>query len=800
MQLIKCHIENFGKLSDFSINFSSGINIINEPNGWGKSTLAAFLKAMFYGFDAKKDARAFEKERNLYRPWQDGTFGGELDFEVNGKAYRIIRTFGRTEKTDTFQLLDLSTNLEVKDFSCDIGTEIFELDSASFKRSIYIAQNDIATGTSDTINAKLGNLAENTNDINNFENAINRLKNVLNELTPERVTGSIKKRKNYITQLQQELGIVAVARESLESIKAKEQQVVSEIEELLQIRKGYKDDIIVASEEKRKAVLWEQYNALCQDVEAKEQVLQSFEEIFPIRVPEDAEFTEQLQYVNEMTGLIALLKKNKLSDEEKEQYDDLLNMFENGIPMDNEIEEMIAKQSDINKLKEEIAAQEARLHIYEEDLEKEWEPTQEDLSTTYRIPIFMGVGMSLVGVIASALSILNVKIPIEVQPQYLLIGGSIITLLGFIIMILGLMSRRKNKKAKEMRLEVWREKEAELQEKANELSEQIQSMQDDLKKSYDATDAFLKLYKIDCDLEEYEVYLYKLQNQLQDYMRLMELMEETERMYEEYEALHQKIRFFTDDLSLTIDENISIELTEVQKKAVEYRIAKKVLDEAIKKKEKFEKAQDKSFWVKEALCPYTVEELNEMIAQADEKLEDLKGLKAKYYKQFEELQEQLDVWDEKSEELQGQLKIQEEEMQKYKLVKITREYLQKAKEQFTSKYMRPISSAFTKYYEIMTMNQEENWVVDANIDLKVKEQGELRELGWFSVGSQDLLNICMRLALVDAMYRREKPFLILDDPFVNLDNQKVTRANQLLVNVAHEYQIIYFTCHDSRTP
>lgn len=800
MQLIKCHIENFGKLSDFSINFSSGINIINEQNGWGKSTLAAFLKAMFYGFDAKKDARAFEKERNLYRPWQDGTFGGQLDFEVNGKAYRIIRTFGRTEKTDTFQLLDLSTNLEVRDYSCDIGTEIFELDSASFKRSIYIAQNNIATGTSETINAKLGNLAENTNDINNFENAINRLKNILNELTPERVTGSIKKRKNYITQLKQELGIVAVAKESLEAIKKKEQKVVAEIEELLQIRNAYKEDIIVASEEKRKAVLWEQYNALCQDVEAKEQALQSFQEIFPIRVPEDVEFTEQLQYIHEMTGLIALLKKNKLSDEEKEQYDNLLNMFENGIPMDNEIEEMIAKQSDINKLKEEIAAQEARLHIYEEDLEKEWEPTQEDLSTTYRIPIFMGAGMSLVGGIASALSILKVKIPIQVQPQYLLIFGGVMVLFGLLIMILGLNSRRKNKKAKEMRLEVWREKEAELQENANEVSEQIQFMQDDLKKSYDATDAFLKLYKIDCDLEEYEVYLYKLQNQLQDYIRLMELMEETERMYEEYEELHQKIRFFTDDLSLTIDENISIELAEVQKKAVEYRMAKNVFEEAVKKKEKFEKAQDKSFWVKDVLCPYTVEELNEMIAQADEKLEELKNVKAKYYKQFEELQEQLDVWEEKTEELQEQLKIQEEEIQRYNLIKVTGEYLQKAKEQFTSKYMKPISSAFTKYYEVLTMSQEENWVVDANIDLKVKEQGELRELGWLSVGSQDLLNICMRLALVDAMYRREKPFLIFDDPFVNLDNQKVTRANQLLVNVAHEYQIIYFTCHDSRTP
>ena len=136
MKLLACHIDNFGKLCDVSLQFSDGLNVINESNAWGKSTLAAFLKAMFYGLDAKKNAGAFEKERVIYRPWQGGAFGGEVDFEIEGKQYRISRTFGRTEKADEFHLYDLRTNLESYDFSEDIGSEIFELDSASFKRSI----------------------------------------------------------------------------------------------------------------------------------------------------------------------------------------------------------------------------------------------------------------------------------------------------------------------------------------------------------------------------------------------------------------------------------------------------------------------------------------------------------------------------------------------------------------------------------------------------------------------------------------------------------------------------------------
>ena len=125
---------------------------------------------------------------------------------------------------------------------------------------------------------------------------------------------------------------------------------------------------------------------------------------------------------------------------------------------------------------------------------------------------------------------------------------------------------------------------------------------------------------------------------------------------------------------------------------------------------------------------------------------------------------------------------------------------QKAKEQLTARYMEPIAKGFSKYYQMLTGDDRGEWMIDANINLKVREYGELRETKWLSAGYQDLIGVCMRLALVDAMYTEEKPFLILDDPFVNLDQEKVDCGNQLLLSVSEEYQVIYFTCHDSRSP
>ena len=41
----------FGKLSQQTLKLDGGLNIIEAPNEWGKSTWCAFLLAMLYGID-----------------------------------------------------------------------------------------------------------------------------------------------------------------------------------------------------------------------------------------------------------------------------------------------------------------------------------------------------------------------------------------------------------------------------------------------------------------------------------------------------------------------------------------------------------------------------------------------------------------------------------------------------------------------------------------------------------------------------------------------------------------------------
>ena len=135
MKLIKCHIENFGKLQNFDFNFSDGLNSIKHENGWGKSTFATFIKSMFYGLVSTTKRDLDENERKKYLPWQGGNYGGYIDFEVNDKQYRIERFFGKNNSEDTFKLIDLATGKRSGDFSNRIGEELFGLDQEAFERS-----------------------------------------------------------------------------------------------------------------------------------------------------------------------------------------------------------------------------------------------------------------------------------------------------------------------------------------------------------------------------------------------------------------------------------------------------------------------------------------------------------------------------------------------------------------------------------------------------------------------------------------------------------------------------------------
>ena len=100
----------------------------------------------------------------------------------------------------------------------------------------------------------------------------------------------------------------------------------------------------------------------------------------------------------------------------------------------------------------------------------------------------------------------------------------------------------------------------------------------------------------------------------------------------------------------------------------------------------------------------------------------------------------------------------------------------------------------------MSDNADSNmYSFDIHNNLLKNEAGQYREIRFLSSGCKDLAGICMRFAFIDSMYKDKKPFIILDDPFVNMDTFSINNAHRLIEKLAKKYQILYFTCHNSRT-
>ncbi len=176
MKLLKLHIENFGKLSNQDIDFVDEINQIYKENGWGKSTLTFFIKAMFYGMSAKTRGEDYKSERTRFMPWQGGIYGGYIIYQIDGKEYKVTRTFAKTPEGDTFELLDKSTNLIVKNEMKPLGEHIFGVGVETFTMTVFFSQLDFKSSLNDSISSSLVGLDKYQNDLDKVDKAIKILK------------------------------------------------------------------------------------------------------------------------------------------------------------------------------------------------------------------------------------------------------------------------------------------------------------------------------------------------------------------------------------------------------------------------------------------------------------------------------------------------------------------------------------------------------------------------------------------------------------------------------------------------
>ncbi len=720
MKILQCHIENFGKWSDKTFDFSEGCNSFCEENGWGKSTLAAFIRIMFFGFTNERKRDELENERKKYMPWQGGVYGGQIAFEVKGTQYIVSRIFGKKEKEDVFELRDLSTNKISQDFSANLGEELFHIDQASFLRTVFISQNDCETEMTDGMSAKMGNLELQKDDMSNYEQANERLLDTLNKMSPTRKTGSLYKMSEMIGALSMRVRQKSSIDQSLEQLFVCREDKKGKLQALEQEKVQW---IEQQKEQTAQNELWmkkKEYEGYCKNYTYRMEHYQEVRNYFPVTLPRGSELEGYVRAGSK------LLEENRSV----------------------QIYQLTTKEEELLKRYE---GQDWEQIDFIEKLDESAQSKKKGLQDI----IFLSLGIVLV---------LAGLVGVAAKQDF----GMFLLVAGVCSCAIGIFFKGKKQLGKNME-----NKSKSGSGKYREENQEHRKIQEEM-----------------------------LRIEWERYQQLQEKKQLYDKAHQKCEVVKTEISSYIKALGFTPSENLQEQLQEIKEHFLECKNAYQEYKAAKKQKEDFEENCEQ---IEEVLQMADASKLSEESERQDRKLQELleamdacKDEIAKIDIQLEELLEQKDAILESEQELEKQQELYREGMKKYDDLKKVQVYLQSAKETFSAKYSGPIKAGFDKYYHLLTGQEASAYKIDVNANLTAVVSGMQRNSRLLSQGYRDLLGLCMRMAFVDAMYQEEKPFLILDDPFVNLDEEKTRRGLELLDKIGQEYQIIYFTCHQSR--
>ena len=662
-----CHIAQFGKWKDADFSFSPGKNSFLWDNGYGKTSFIYFFKLMFYGVSGDRKQDLEENERKHYMPFQGASFGGRIIFRIGEKRYRLERSFGLKKSEDSFRLFDEDSGKESKDYSENIGEELFSLDAESFQRVCMISHEDLHFSMNSRMHAKLGNVAEDQEDMKKFQQVQMILKDGINALSPNRRTGNIFKLKMQ----EEELSSGLYGKEALENaVLSIEKEVLS----------------LTDKEARRK----EEGKAL------------------------EAELSQRISEKDSLGKWMSYAQKKEEWEKAEYRYENALKWY-----YQDRFSE-IPEEKKALLWKEEMQSLQEQIHSIKKEIEKVSEAGGEN-NGVENIGVEAGKEGGIVLLVLAGLGLLFVLLffgklfgmPLGLPSALFLLLGILSLSLCFFLWWRGEQKKR-----------TWKEKQEE--EEARQRKQQAIRF---------------------ASLEELLSRFHKLED-MQDL---------------EMEAAGRKEEF----LRFVEEEGGEQAFSLLEEKQKEWEEGPS-LEESRRKLEAFRKEEEERR-----------EEIRKKRAEREAKVRDLEFL-------------------EEQERLLEQKKEEREALEKrYNLLQKTKAYLEMAKERFALQYKAPILEAFQKYFQSIC-TEPLQFQMSEDLELSFVDRGLSREQGYLSEGLQDLCRFCQKLAIFDAMFREEKAFLLLDDPFSHLDEKNGARARALLEELAESRQIFYFTCSEER--
>lgn len=840
MKLISCHVENFGALSNVDYTFNDGLTAIIKENGAGKTTLASFIKAIFYGLPQVKSTSMFNDREKFY-PFSGGKFGGTITFEAQGKNYKVERFFDKKSPVkDTLKVYEDLREVELGD---EPGKYIFGLDEKSFSRTVFFGSDgvDLSEGTG----VKLADFIENTDNGEGFDSACVALTEAKKRYKAFRGDAGI------IKECREKKRAAEIKVESLENleksvVKAYAEKKLCE-ENIAKLNARYEAAVNAETLKAKRANL----DRLTFEIKDNKIKLDEFRKKYPNGIPSSNEIARVSVNLTELSAKKIAVEKEILTPEEQEELTSLENEFDGDGFSDGElsdirrrVEAAARKNTLIKRLDDEISEyskdeivvkfdnnpiEEAEITDVMNDVE-EYRVAEEKRKILSERGVTANVSVKRKSPIKAIMAIIGVLALLGgVGLAYFnyFTAGVGVAVFGAVILLISFFVGKQNGTLNETEREY-----ADIIAKCNLLRESVSEYT--AKYGYYSRDGILVSYSRLCaDLDRYAELSCERQKKIEyrntlegeydkevaELLKLFRSYGITETLLgEAAERLAEKCRRLRTLKETRITkkrnfERLKSEIAEIESFMGQFITAYKLFgkdpatfvsemadDRA--EKESLERrniALEKEIENYKSLAEKEIvadtldkESLYDEIKLMNNRLASIKSNISLDEAALEELPDARSALDEATEELA----VSEE---KYEVIGYALEFLEKAERKLMDEYVTPVKDAFVKYASVIERTLGESVEMNKDFAVSFERNGELRGEKHFSTGQRAVIDLCLRLAVADNVFKGEKPFVILDDPFVALDEERFENVSKVIKELTANRQIIYFTCHNSRT-
>lgn len=220
LRIEKVEINSFGKLKNTVLTPGKGMNVLTAPNESGKSTLAAFLKFVFYGFTDGRKKELVENDKKLYTPWDSPLTEGSVTLWVGEKQYRVSRSSSGTKETCTLTETATGRTLPAGEVP---GELLFGVSEEVFSRTLFFRQLTLPQSKDGVLAEQLQNVAVSAEEQISSKKAMERLTKAKNELKGRAGSGKIPALERELATLESALETAKAERVRLEELRAEEE-------------------------------------------------------------------------------------------------------------------------------------------------------------------------------------------------------------------------------------------------------------------------------------------------------------------------------------------------------------------------------------------------------------------------------------------------------------------------------------------------------------------------------------------------------------------------------------------------